>query len=232
MASIKILLPALITTKEQQKMTDDCKKSIFSLDHCIKVYEDNEKYEAKVAGVWNAFLDKWRGKEYDYLMILANDTQLDPMAIDYGVKTLEEHPEAGVCTLHVTRDLEEFKKGFGKQLRSGELTKRYENMDPANFIIRKGVIETVGRIDETFKMEFVERDYWRRCEKMGFKWIEPIETLNYHPPFAGTIGNDPERLVKAFNKYIRKHGGDAGKEKFDFPYNDISLNWTYSEYYK
>jgi hypothetical protein len=231
MACVNVLLPALITTEEQKKMTESCKRSIFSLNHCIKLKEDHNKYETKVAGVWNAFLDEWRGKDYEFLLITANDTILDPNLIDFGIETLNEHPKAGVCTFHVTRDLEEFKKGFGQSGRSGRLTKNYANMDPANFMIRKGVIEKVGRVDEQFPCEFVERDFWRRCEEMGFKWIEPEEVLNYHPPYAGTIGNDVDRLQVALRKYVSKHGGDAGAETFDFPYNDSRLDWTFTGEY-
>lgn len=234
---IQVLLPALITTPEQAVMTEDCKKSIVSFKHCVKVELDTKKYDSAVAGVWNAFFDKWRGKEYDYLMITANDTELDPLAIDYAVETLEEHLEAGVCTLHVTRDHDDFVKNFGQQKRSGELTQDYSQMDPANFLIRKGVIETVGRIDEQYKCEFVERNYWWRCNlaaKQGYptKWIEPKEVLNYHPPYAGTIGNDNERLQKALRKYLQETGGDAGQERFDHPYNDLSLDLTFTGEYK
>lgn len=229
MKCIQVLLPALIETPEQAKMTEDCKKSIISLEHCVKVDLDTKKYDAKVAGVWNNFLDKWRGKDYDYLMITANDTILDPLAIDYGVRCLEEHPEAGVITFHVERDLDKFKKGFGKKQYTGELTPSYSQMDPANFIIRKGVIEKVGRINQRYECEFVERDYWKRCELAGFKWIELKEVLNYHPPFAGTIGNDEKRLQKALRKYVLEWGGDAGQERFDHPFNDLNLDFTYSE---
>lgn len=226
---IQILLPALIETKEQEEMTELCKKSIFSTKYCLKVDLDTRKYDRKVAGVWNSFLDKWRGEDYDYLMIMANDTQLDPMAIDYSIETLEGHPEAGVCTLHVTRDLEAFKKGFGQYKRSGDLTSSYHSMDPANFIIRKGVIEEVGRIDETFPCEFVERDYWYRCNLSGHEWIEPKEVLNYHPSIAGTIGNDQQRLQRALRKYLLKWGGDAGREKWSHPYNNLNYDFTYAE---
>lgn len=226
---IQVLLPALVTNEEQQKMTDECRKSIISLEHCLKIYEDNKKYDAKVAGVWNNFLDQWRGKDYDFLLVSANDTIFDPCMIDFGVATLEEHPEAGVCTFHVTRDMDEFKKGFGQQTRSGRLTQNYSNMDPANFLIRKGVIEAVGRIDENFPCEFVERDFWYRCNLAGYKWIEPEEVLNYHPPYAGTIGNDQARLQRALRKYLLKWGGDAGQERFAHPYNDLRLDFTYCE---
>ena len=159
MSCIQVLLPALITNKEQEEMTKKCRKSINSFKHCIKVYEDNNKYDTKVAGVWNNFFKEWVGKDYDYLMITANDTILDPLAIDYAIEALEEHPEAGVCTLHVTRDLEEFKKNFGQYKRSGELTPNYSSMDPANFVIKKGVLEKVGLIT-THPMQVLSEMIW------------------------------------------------------------------------
>lgn len=229
---VQVLFPALIHTKELAKMADGCRKSIISFEHCIQITEDNNKYPRKVAQAWNTLLDLWRGKEYDYLMIMASDTILDPMAIDYMVRCMEENPSAGVVTCHVTRDLEEFRKGFGQQAYSSKLTADYHSMDPANFLIRKGVIEKVGRIDEMFPGPFVERDFWRRCTQMGFDWIEPEEVLNYHPPFAGTIGNDQAELQSALRRYLLKHGGDAGQERFEYPYNDMRLDWTFTGVYR
>jgi len=231
MKCIQVLLPALITNKEQERMTVECQKSIISLEHCVKLTVDKQKYEAQVAGVWNNFLDTWRGKDYDYLMVTANDTVLDPNAIDYAVKCMEDNKGAGIVSLHVERDLEAFKRDFGQYEYSGKLTRDYHSKDPANFLIRKGVIEAVGGIDEEFPCEFVERDYIRRCALAGYSWIEPVEVLNYHPPVAGTIGNDQVRLQKALRKYLLKWGGDAGQEKFDFPYNDARLDYTFTGKY-
>jgi len=227
-----VLLPALIETKEQEEMTRISHKSIISLNHCVKVDVDSKRYESRVAGVWNVFLDKWRGKKYDFLMIMANDVQLDFNAIDIMINTLNDNPNAGVSTLHVTRDLEQFKKNYGLQSYSGTLTSNYNQMDPACFMIKKGVIETVGRIDEQFPCEFVERDFWHRCILAGFKWIEPSQTLCYHPPYSATIGNDNERLKKALKRYKYKWGGDAGQERFLFPYNDMSLDFTFAQKYE
>ncbi len=226
---VKILLPALITNDEQKAMTDACRKSLISFNHCVQIIEDNNKYKYAVAEVWETFFNNFRGKDYDYLMITANDTEMDCNAIDYAVKCLDEHPEAGVITFHVTRDLNEFKKGYGQSSYTGELTPNYSDMDPACFIIKKGVIEKVGKVDFQFPCEFVERDYWRRCKLVGFDWIELKDVLCYHPPYAGTIGNDGPRLQKALRKYIQKWGGDAGKEVYLRPYNDLSLPISYTK---
>lgn len=221
---IKALLPALITNKEQEKMTDLCRKSLVSFDHCLKIEEDQKPYKAKVAGVWNNFLDKWRGKDYDYLLITANDTQADPKAIDWMVKCAE-NTGAGMVTGKVTRDLKEFKKGFGQQEWTEDLTMGL--IDPACFLLKRGVIEKVGRIDEYFPAEFVERDYIYRMKLAGYDVVQPDMVLWYHPPHSGTIGNPPERLQKALRRYVSKWGGDANREQYRHPFNDFNLTYKH-----
>src|SRR5258708_3445998 len=238
---VQLLLPALVDTEEQKQMTDLCVQSLNSQVYpdCIKLTQDNNKYETRVAGAWNALLNPWRGQDYDYLMIVASDTQADPLAIDYMVRCMEDNPKAGIVSGHVTRDLDDFKKNYGQYKYSGRLTQGYHSKDPACFLLRKGVIEKVGLIDEEFPMEFVERDFIRRIWLAGevyheletCEWIEPEEILWYHPPFAGTNGNDDARLQKALRKYLLKWAGDAGEEKFTHPYNDLRLDYTFTGSY-
>lgn len=223
---IKALLPYLITNKEQEEMTEKARKSLMSFEHCLSICEDGKKYEDQVAGVWNVFLDTWRGKKYDYLLITANDVEHDPMMVDYLVRCMEENPSAGIVSVKCTRDLEEFKKGYGQQQYTSELTTS-QPKDPATFMIRKGVIEKVGRVDATFKTEFVERDFIYRCKLAGYDWVQPDVVLEYHPPYAGTIGNDRDRLHRALVKYVNKWGNDANKEIFTNPYNNLNFDYTY-----
>ena len=223
---VKVLLPALISNEEQKAMTDRCRKSLISLDHCIQIIEDNNKYMYSVAEAWETFFSNFRFKKYDYLMITANDTEMDCNAIDYGIKYLESH-SAGVITFKVTRDHDDFKKNYGKIRYDGKLSRNYSELDPACFILKKGVIEKVGRMDFTFPCEFCDRDYWYRSRLAGFEWVQLDEVLCYHPPFAGTIGNSDERLEKALRKYVVKWGGDAGQEVYKHPYNNLSNDYTF-----
>ena len=238
--NIKVLLPALLDTKEQIQMTNDCRDSLVSKDCNIEIIEDNKVYDTRVAGVWNAFLDKyrysdrrsddvWYGSpdEYDYLMITANDTIADPNAIDYMVKCAEENPNAAIITGKVDRNYNRFMKKSGKREYTSELTKGL--IDPACFLIRRGVIEKVGRIDDYFPVEFVERDYIHRCKLAGYDVVQPDVVLWYHPPFAGTIGNDDDRLRFYLRRYLSKWGGDANAEVYKYPFNDLSLDYTYCE---
>lgn len=225
---IKALLPYLNITDEQKEMTERARKSLMSFEHCLRVYEDGNKYTNAVAQVWNVFFDRWRGQEYDYLLVTANDVEHDPLMVDFMIRCMDENSSSGIVSCKVTRDIEVFKKGFGQQEYTKSLTS-HEKKDPATFLLRKGVIEKVGRVDETFPCEFVERDYLYRCRLAGYDWIQPDVVLSYHPPFAGTIGNDISRLNKSLIRYKLKWGGDADNEVFTNPYNDLSLDYTYAE---
>jgi hypothetical protein len=221
--TIELLLPALLETEELKKMTQKCKESLVSEKYKINIHMDIKRYPDRVAGAWNNFFDKWRGKDYDYLFVVGNDTIADPKAIDYMIKCLEENPKAGVVCGKVERDLVKFKEGEGKQEYTSDLTT--STKDPACFVIRKGIIEKVGRCDAYFPIEFVERDYLYRLELAGWSWIQPDIVLWYHPPRAATNGNDPHRFEQARRKYWGKWGGDP--EVYVFPFNDPSLDFTY-----
>lgn len=227
LSKVRILLPALITNKEQEAATERCMKSLENqiTGRCVKITLDTDKYDKAVAGVWNKFFDTWRGQEYDYLVITANDTEADPLAIEFMAKCLEDNPSAGMVTGKVCREIEEFKKGFGQQEYTQKLTAK--EIDPACFMLRKNVMEKVGRIDEYFPREFVERDLIYRIKLAGWKVIQPDVVLWYHPPYSMTIGNDMTRLDMAFKRYVYKWGGDADKEVYTHPLNDFNLNFTY-----
>lgn len=222
---IQVLLPALVEDKAAEKMTQDCRKSLFSIDYCLKITEDRKRYETRVAGVWNAFFDTWRGKKYDLLLVVANDMLADPQAIDYMAKYLMEHADAHVISGKVTRDMDDFKKSFGQYDYSEKLTRGKK--DPACFMLKPGVIETVGRIDNWFPFEFVERDFFYRLKLAGMNWVQLDIPLWYHPPYSGTIGNPQERLHQAYRRYVQKWGGDADQEKYLHPFNNLKLDLTY-----
>lgn len=228
LAKIKALLPYYITNDEQKEMTDRARKSLISFECCLKVQEDGKKYETKVAGVWNNFFKQWVNKEYDYLLITANDVEHDPKMVDFMVRCAEQNPSAGIISCKVTRDIEEFRQGFGQQVYTDVLT-THKPKDPATFLLKKGVIEKIGFADEQFPTAFVERDLIYRAKLAGYDWIQPDVILEYHPPFSGTIGNDDEELERSYKRYLGKWGGDANSERFLRPYNNFNLSISYVE---
>ena len=227
LSKVKALLPYYITTPEQEDMTNRARVSLMSFDCCLKVYEDGRKYETKVAGVWNNFFKQWVGKDYDYLLITANDVEHDCKMVDFMVRCAKENPMS-IVSCKVTRDYDKFKAEYGQHVYTSELT-THKPKDPATFLLPRGVIETIGFADEIFPTAFVERDLLYRAKLAGWQWIQPDLELEYHPPYSGTIGNDQGELDRAYKRYMMKFGGDAGSEKYTHPYNNFSLPITYVE---
>jgi GT2 family glycosyltransferase len=222
---IDLFLPSIQETEDQKEMTQRCLDSLISKEYEIDIYQYTEPHKYRVAGAWNWFLDQFRGKIYSYLFVVANDTIADPNAIDYMVRCAKENPDAGLVTGKVERDLQVFSENKGKYRYSNTLTRGL--IDPACFVLPIGVIEKIGRIDQQFPVEFVERDLIWRVKLAGFKVIQPDIPLWYHPPYSGTVGNDEKRLRLSFRKYYAKWGGDANDEKYVNPYNDLSLDYTF-----
>jgi hypothetical protein len=232
---IKCLLPALIQNEEQEDMTSQCKKSLqetFAMAHQrhgaqVHTQVDGEYYANRVAACWNVFLDQFRGKKYDFLLITANDMLAAPYALDYMLRAMEDYPDAGMVTGKIERNLKSFVANMARQKYTRQLTPDTieKRIDPAAFLLRKGVIETVGRVDEWFPIEYVERDYMRRMHLAGFDCIQPDVVTWYHPSHSGTVGNDMQRFDAATKRYIMKWGGDP--ETFQFPFQDPNLDFTF-----
>jgi hypothetical protein len=224
---VKALLPYFITTPEQKLMTDRARMSLMSFECCLKITEDGKKYDSKVAGVWNAFFREWVGKEYDYLLITANDVEHDPKMVDFMVRCAEKNPMS-IVSCKCIRDYQEFRGGYGQQEYTDDLT-THKPKDPATFLMPKGVIETIGFADEQFPGPFIERDLLYRAKLAGYTWIQPDIVLEYHPPYSGTLGNDTMECERAFQRYVMKWGGDADAERYRHPYNDLTLPISYVE---
>lgn len=227
---IKILYSNYNTNPEQLKESKRnlglLKKACDTYKHAsIEIVEDTNKYENKMAECMNVFFDRFRGTDYNYLIWIPNDLKCHRLSIQRLVEMMEDNKDIAIGSLDVVRDIEKF-----KELKNIKLTKRrnhYIDMETTNFIVRAGVIEEVGRIDEQFPLEFFERDYFYRV-RLARGVLAGIRTVAfYHPVESGTIGNSTERLQKALEEYTKKWGGDAFQERYQNPMNDIKLDYKY-----
>jgi hypothetical protein len=220
MATIRILLTSVIFTKEQENATRECYKSLLSDDHTLDVFVDTFVYKYGLAECWNRFFNSWRWKDYDYLMTVCNDTIARPHAIDYMVKSLEEN-KGDVLLANFTRNIQDVNKLVQYS------SKTIDRGDSANWIMRKGVIEDIGNADRTFRNEFIERDYFRRCELAGKKVLTTKDKWFYHPPDSDLSIQTRTGIQIALPKYIRKWGGDYREEKYEHPYNTPELSMRF-----
>lgn len=223
---IHIFLPTLINRKEQEDATRRCLSSITSDEHILNVQVDNRDERWSLTQKWNQFLDYWRDRAYEYLLIIANDTIAKSESIDYLVKFMKDNPNIGIGESKLNRDLNSFSSSEINYSKNYRLTLE----DTSNFIIRKGVIETVGRFNEKrFAFAYNERDYTYRCKLANILVVQTEMNLFYHPRSPLTLENRGD-----FNEDVRKYtelwGGDWTSETYNHPFNNPSLDYTFSDY--
>lgn len=230
MKTVRILLTSVIFDKQQEASTKECFESISSDKYILDIHLDSRVHKLAVAEKWNEFFDWWRGKEYDYLVVMANDTLARAESIDYLVQCLEDNPRVGLLNGRMNRDRIAFlnkKIGYSSKVEYGI------KGDTSNFIVRKGLIETIGRIDDWFPYEYVERDYLYRCELAGSAYgvegMAPACTemeLFWHPTSSGTRQNR-RGLQEPRIRYCKKWGDLDLIENFKHPFNDDDFDFTY-----
>jgi len=93
-------------------------------------------------------------------------------------------------------------------------------------------LERVGCFDENFFPAYYEDcDYTRRAELLGLKKAVCTDTQIHHSGSASIFAD--AALTKQFEVtfatnqtyYIRKWGGDLGKEQFIYPFNDPAIRY-------
>lgn len=223
---LPILVTSLINKKEQENFTKDCIASLWSEDHILDVRLDSRNCPGKLTQKWNEFCDEYRGKDYEYIIIIANDTIARPESIDYMVRFMEDNPEVGIGESKLNRSKQDF------LLTHIAYTDDYDKEvnDTSNFIIRKGVIEKVGRFNEIrYPFSKNEHDYLYRCELAGIIVAQTRMQMFYHPIESLTPENrgDFKQYVDA---YIMQWGGDWNSPRFEYPFNNPELDYTFSEY--
>lgn len=221
---IPILITSLINRLEQAEFTSNCYKSLTSGEHLLAISIDASNEFISLTHKWNNFLDQYRDREYQYLIIIANDTLAKKESIDYMVRFMQENLDIGIGESKLNRNFEDF---LNTNLE-------YSNNviplnDTSNFIIRKGVIEKIGRFNENrFPFAQNERDYIYRCKLGGVRVEQIAMQLFYHPPISLTLENRGD-FKQDCERYREIWGGDWQSEQFKYPFNNPDLDFTYSE---
>lgn len=218
---IRVLLTSVVVDQKHADVTRDCYLSLQS-NHTLDVMVDTRIHNNALAEKWNAFFDWWRWKDYDYLLIIANDTLARNESIDYMVQLMEE-TNVDLLNTNICRDFNAFQEQELKFKRD-----LVEQGGTSNFMLRRNVIEKVGRVDEYFPHEYIERDYFRRIELAGFvNRCTPME-LFYHPSTSFSQINRTG-VSEAQRRFIEKWGADWPDtfEKWEKPFNNPKLDFTY-----
>src|SRR5258706_15397488 len=97
---VPILITALALDEEDVDLTVKCYNSFmnyktsFIKDITVDPYLHGKGLA--LTAKWNEFLARWRGKDYDYLMLCANDTEAHPDALEYMIRWMEDNKDIGI----------------------------------------------------------------------------------------------------------------------------------------
>lgn len=231
---VHTMITAIALDNEDVELT---KQAYNSFINCPTTYVNDVMVDTRLhpkdqalTGKWNDFIDFYRNKDYDYLMICANDTIAHPDAMEYMVRLMEDNPEIGIIHPTMCRDWAVFLASCEKSLEYDSKL-GFNPHETANMILRKGVIETVGEFDLLFPHERNEQDYFVRATRLGVKLGTSPMNLFYHPQHSQ---DDPNRqgLFTANNNFMNKFGADwftaVEGRGYSHPFNDPEHDFTYT----
>ncbi len=179
--------------------------------------------------------------DLDYILLLNPDTIARPGAIQSLSDFLDAHLEAGVAgsllentngsvepSAHIAPSaLGELESGARLALLS-RLLLRYRVTPPpqeaahacdwvsgASLMLRRGVIDAIGEMDEEFFLYFEEVDYCSRARNAGWQvWFEPASRVVHLEGASTGIGQTvrrrPSYWFDSRRRYFVKHSGIAG----------------------
>lgn len=170
---------------------------------------------------------------FDYVFVLNNDIVLHQDAIVRLVERFEKGGVAMATCLDVTGECERIPSNLAK------LSSTYKETCPETphpcfsaFMVNKECWHRVGEFDEIFFPAYYEdNDYHYRIQLAGLLAITYPPAMFFHWGSATQMEALGRPLTESSNQhaqYIRKWGGDPGKEVFKYPYNnpEIDLSMT------
>lgn len=177
-----------------------------------------------VTGGANAGIKKATG---DYVWLVDHDNILKSDMLSEMIKLAESNPKIGIVVPKIyyweRKDII-WAAGTGMNLLTGENIFRggkdvgqYERIEevqiaPANFLVKKEVIEKIGMYDDIFFISYEDADFSLRVKKAGYKIIYTPKAVCYHKiPFLDKETSKKRWLSRAYwaarNKiiFMRKH---------------------------
>lgn len=134
----------------------------------------------------------------DYILLLNNDTEVDPNFLDFLVETSQSDPKIGIAGSilidYVNRDKINYSGGGINWL----LAKHYRRSSPINqvkkttivtgcsMLIKKEVIEKIGLLDDDFFAYFEDSIYCLKAQKAGYHCVCDPRSIVYHKEQGST----------------------------------------------
>ncbi len=179
------------------------------------------------AGGYNVGLSYALDQQFDYLLLINNDTLLAPDCLSQLVKTAQQLPDAGLLTAKIYYAeapeviwsvgakthpiLLEINDNGNHQHDSGQ----WERVEPIDFaplcgvLLSRQMLETVGLLDDNYFLYYEDMDFCQRIREAGYGLYLAPEAKMWHAVSASSGGSDSsaERyfMAQSSGRYFRKN---------------------------
>lgn len=208
--TIHVLITATATNKQELEYN---KLSYLSMcnqetEHLVDVMIDTRIHKGSQTEKVNEWLSFWRGKDYEYLCLMTNDSIAHKHAIEFMTRAMNEDKSIDLLTCKFNRNLESFNNDLVEYIKPWE----FNPDETGSFFIRRGVIEEIGIWNPAFPHEYNEREYLYRMRKAQKKVLTMPTKLFYHPPYSqeNSVGRQGIHIARA--NYVATFGGDWMQE--------------------
>jgi glycosyltransferase involved in cell wall biosynthesis len=157
-----------------------------------------------------------RASTAEFLALLDADDVWLPCRLSESLKILRERPQVGLVYGLITGIDQENRPGitWGGNLRDGDghiatqIYMRKVDLPCPTITFRRKCVDEVGFFDETMRAT-EDRDLWLRIALRYEVGFVP-KVLAYYRLSPNSMSTDPQRMLQAQLKFIRKHYGSEG----------------------
>lgn len=155
--------------------TNECLKSLENLDYdnFEKIVIDNDKENPGFAGGNNIGIKKALKKKADYILLLNNDTVVEPRFLKELVKKGESDEKAGILGPIGGKINWLYTKGV-------HVTKNNDYISGVCMLVKRQVIEKIGLMPEKYFLYFEDVDWCLKARRAGYKCILVPEAKIWH----------------------------------------------------
>lgn len=187
-----------------------------------------------LSSAWNQGIEWSLSRKHDFTIIINDDILFTSQTIDNMVESflgMEKDYQCVMITANNVRGL--YEDPLHTLEYETDVVGFQENPDFACFIVRPSILDIVGLFDENFTPAYFEdNDYHYRINIAGYKAYNSVSSPYYHYGSQTQNANDALPVVPPFafelnrSYYCDKWGGIPGEEKWNHPYNNLSLNYS------
>ncbi|WP_040213573.1 glycosyltransferase family 2 protein [Clostridium polynesiense] len=192
------------------------------------------------AGGNNIGIDRALSDNADYVLLLNNDTIVDPEFLSNIIEKVKEEKNIGIATgkiyYHDNKNILWYAGGRFSNLKGNAYHFGTDEVDRGQFdvdkevtfisgcymLIPKEVIKTVGNLSEEYFLYHEDVDYCLKVAKKGYKLMYYPNSIIYHKVSAST-----GKKSKMYEYYYNRNRCILIDKNLRFPYKHISFMFFY-----